>query len=364
MVEEEMEFGNDFESSYRTIMTSIGETRLSGLQHETILLLDKKFQRMKRITYLVGLLGSLTAITGSFFKMFHWPGASIMLTLGFFIVVAIFLPAYFIMSYREQEEKPNIIFPIVGYLSLFLIFTGAVFKVMHWPGANIALKVSLVFILVGFLPLYIVQIFKRSSQTKINPAYIIMVLVGLSIVLILTRINLSKDAIDRYTEITLLYQESIELLDQKNADFLNEYGDSLGEQAMKIKQYTNELCAMADHMTEGLLVGIDQAGIPIEQAAGRDFRNAARDAFIDNGLGDKFKELSREYEKYLLQIVTDPLVKNQVELGLMYSSDRFIIGWMPQDYADEPLILSYMKIIGLKRQIVQVEEIVLASLLN
>jgi len=47
MVEEIMEEGNDFESSYHRVLDTIGEKSLPEIQHQTLLNLDKKFQRMK-----------------------------------------------------------------------------------------------------------------------------------------------------------------------------------------------------------------------------------------------------------------------------------------------------------------------------
>src|SRR6056297_2024271 len=79
MVEERMEHGEDFDTSYNQVLDHIGESTLGNLQHQTILLLDKKFQRMKNFTYLFGLSSALLAIVGTLFKKMHWPGAGILL---------------------------------------------------------------------------------------------------------------------------------------------------------------------------------------------------------------------------------------------------------------------------------------------
>ena len=46
MVEKEMIEGSDFESSYNRVISSIGDGTLNNIQHQTILMLDKKFQKM------------------------------------------------------------------------------------------------------------------------------------------------------------------------------------------------------------------------------------------------------------------------------------------------------------------------------
>ena len=39
------------------------------------------------------------------FKIMHWPGGSLMLTLGFFLLAFIFFPATILASYRKSEKK-------------------------------------------------------------------------------------------------------------------------------------------------------------------------------------------------------------------------------------------------------------------
>ena len=80
MVEEYMNQGTDFESSYDRVLKTIGEKRLPEIQHQTLLNLNKKFQRMKNFTYLFGMSSALITLIGALFKKMHWPGAGILLT--------------------------------------------------------------------------------------------------------------------------------------------------------------------------------------------------------------------------------------------------------------------------------------------
>ena len=116
---------------------------------------------MKNFTYLFGLTSAIITIVGSLFKKMHWPGAGILITVGLVLIVLVFLPLYFITNYREQAEKKNPIYAIVGYLTLALLLAGAVFKIMHWPGAGKMIYASIGFLLIGFVPLYVVNAFQR-----------------------------------------------------------------------------------------------------------------------------------------------------------------------------------------------------------
>ena len=126
MVEENMEEGSDFESSYSQVLDTIGEKSLPEIQHQTLLNLDKKFQRMKNFTYIFGLSSAVLTILGSFFKRMHWPGAGIMITVGLVLIVLVFLPLYFISNHREQVEKKNPVYAIVGYLTIALLLAAEI----------------------------------------------------------------------------------------------------------------------------------------------------------------------------------------------------------------------------------------------
>jgi hypothetical protein len=365
MLEEEMIDGNDFESSYQQVISSIGLGTLKNLQHQTLILLDKKFQKMKNTSYLIGLSGSILTLIGAFFKMMHWPGAGIILLLGFLLVTFVFLPLYFVLSYKEQAEKPKLVFPIIGYLTLSIILIGTIFKIMHWPAANIIIVISLGIVIVGFVPLYTVQIFKKTSGKKTNLAYLIMLLIGISIILILSRVNISKYAIDGLTENTIQNIKSVDNLNTEIHNIIEIKADSLiTPEVKKVMQYSDALSDMADIMLSGLLATVDQEGIAIDEVSGRDYRRASGRAFLNNGLGEDFLDLSLEYKDYLLQVVKNPVVINQIEHDFRFANQNWVIGWNPKDYTWEPLIVSYQKISEFKRAVVYAEYLVVRDLVD
>jgi hypothetical protein len=55
---------------------------------------------MKRSVYLLGFLTSLLFSFGAMFKMMHWPFANILMFTGFLVLNFGFLPAYFYKKYR------------------------------------------------------------------------------------------------------------------------------------------------------------------------------------------------------------------------------------------------------------------------
>ncbi len=112
----------------------------------------------------------------------HWPGAGILITVGIVLIVLVFLPLYFITNHREQLEKKNPVYAIVGYLTMALLLAGALFKThaLAWCRLLI-LQLGMGFLIIGFIPLYVVNVFQRSGKEKITLPYIVMLLVGIAL---------------------------------------------------------------------------------------------------------------------------------------------------------------------------------------
>ncbi|WP_330441583.1 hypothetical protein [Flavobacterium sp. C4GT6] len=49
---------------------------------------------------------------------------------------------------------------VFGFISLFLISNGVLFKIMHWPGASIQLCTGVVILNFGYLPFYFYKKYK------------------------------------------------------------------------------------------------------------------------------------------------------------------------------------------------------------
>ncbi len=53
--------------------------------------------------------------------------------------------------------------PITGSAGIFGVFFGALFKILHLPGANEVLLIGLVTLLVIFIPITIIQRYRKKS---------------------------------------------------------------------------------------------------------------------------------------------------------------------------------------------------------
>ena len=95
-IEKKLEYGREFDVALNEVLNDFGESGLLEIQNETTYLTNLNLQKMRQITYIAGLVAMGLILTGSVFKVMHWPGASIMFVLGYGTLCLIFLPLFFI----------------------------------------------------------------------------------------------------------------------------------------------------------------------------------------------------------------------------------------------------------------------------
>jgi hypothetical protein len=368
MVEEQMVEGDDFESSYKQVLHTVGEKSLPEIQHQTLLNLDKKFQRMKNFTYVFGLSSAILTILGSFFKRMHWPGAGIMITVGMVLIVLVFLPLYFISNHREQVEKKNPVYAIVGYLTIALLLAGATFKIQHWPGAGYLIYASIGFILIGFIPLYVVNAYQRRGKEKANLPYIVMLLVGIACVMLMGNVNMSKDLLDIYLEEALANEQRVELVQKQTAGLLELAGDSAhaDQQATisRIHDQARDLQVMVNEMQEGMIAFVGQPGVSIEEVKGKDNKQAGREAMLEHGEGITFITEAKQYAAMVDELVMDPAARAQIEDHLEFTTLVWDFEHGYDGVAASPLMKNYYKNTDAAKGIALAEYMAIAYLLH
>ncbi|MBN2633188.1 MAG: hypothetical protein JXR66_06510, partial [Bacteroidales bacterium] len=111
---------------------------------------------------------------------------------GMTSLILAFLPAALVNNYRVQEVPANKSLYIVTGITCLLIFTSMLFKIMHWPGAGILLTISLPFPYVVFLPVFLVVTAKNKNFSIYNTVAVLFLLAVMSVVSALLALNVSK----------------------------------------------------------------------------------------------------------------------------------------------------------------------------
>jgi hypothetical protein len=146
---------------------------------------------MKQKLYIAGLVNLLVILTGTIFKINHYPGAGILISTGIICFVLLILPLTLINSYRNSESGSKILYLITG-ITGFVVFTSMLFKIMHWPYAGIALVISIFFLNVIFLPVFISVTGKDRNFNLYNIVFVLFLLALNSVFSALLSLNVSR----------------------------------------------------------------------------------------------------------------------------------------------------------------------------
>jgi len=166
-VESKMGEGHTFESAYHSAWKKICPNGLDEIQEETLYLLNApKIIIMKKVMYSIGLIASICISIGWLFTLMRWPNGSELFTAGFLGFAMLFLPMFALDRYKASvgkviSERLKI---IIGFASAMITGFSVLFKLMHWPGANVMLVIGVILFSIGFLPFLFFGMYKKAVR--------------------------------------------------------------------------------------------------------------------------------------------------------------------------------------------------------
>jgi hypothetical protein len=172
-VEYEMQNGLSFHEAYLRVKQKMGPRRIKEIHEETLFAVDTKYRNMKKTMKFSGAAGTILLSFAAIFKIQHWPGASIMMVLGAFLLAFVFLPSTLGVLWKETHNKKSIFLFITGFFTSFFFITGVIFKIQHWPGAGMILMLAIVFGIFLFLPALLIAKLKEEELASKKAIYII-----------------------------------------------------------------------------------------------------------------------------------------------------------------------------------------------
>jgi hypothetical protein len=178
IIEQNLEENGDFESFYQKTIQTFYKDALWEIEEETLqLLTHKNYYKMKKIMIYSGTLSVAGFIAGSIFKIMHWPGASAILLLSMLNISLIFLPLLFILKTREVSAMKDKLMIAIGTIFGILFSTSSLFKIFHWPGANLMWLFALGILMFIFIPIYFFSGI-RTAETKVNTIITSIILIS------------------------------------------------------------------------------------------------------------------------------------------------------------------------------------------
>lgn len=157
---------------------------------------------MKQKIYILGIVSAMVLITGAMFKVQHWPAAQILLTSGTFLLLVFFLPAALINHYRVNSNKQYKLLYITTYVTCFVLFTAMLFKILHWPFAGYGVLIAVPFPFVIFLPVWLYETSKIKNFDINNTIYILFLLALQAVFSVLLALNVTKEKLDYTLQLT------------------------------------------------------------------------------------------------------------------------------------------------------------------
>ena len=168
LIESEMPTTGNFETFYLETLPRFYTHSLQEIETETQdLLTFKHFHAMKRTLKISGGISALFILVGLILKAQHILGGGIILFLGLAIFSLVFIPFNIFLKYREDKNKANPLVMTLGLVNTAIITIGILFKVMHWPSANILIQGGLGLFLIVVVPIYFFSRYK-DPDTKFN----------------------------------------------------------------------------------------------------------------------------------------------------------------------------------------------------
>jgi hypothetical protein len=247
VIEEEMTDKDQFEDFYARIIPRFYHRNLEEIQEETKLVLTfKNYYAMKNVMIRSGAFTAICFTTGILFKLMHWPGAAALQLASIAVFSFLFLPILFLFKTREVDLRSQKLTIGIATIFCFLFGLSTLFKLMHWPYANILWLSCLGILLFVFLPLFFFSGI-RNAETKVNTIISsILILVAGGMLFALTALRNSK-----WSDETQSLSNQRVLATIAFADELTTSDSTLKETLLMNK--CNTVCAQIDALKRDLI---------------------------------------------------------------------------------------------------------------
>jgi hypothetical protein len=247
VLENEMTEDDQFEEFYTRIIPRFYHRNLEEIQEETKLVLTfKNYYAMKNVMIRSGAFTAICFTAGALFKLMHWPGAGALIIASILVFCFLFLPILFLFKTREVDLRSQKTIVAVATIFGFLFGMSTLFKLMHWPYANVLWLSCLGILLLVFLPLYFFTGI-RIKETKVNTIISsILILVAGGMLFALTALRNSK-----WSDETQSLSNERVLATVAFSDELTTSDRTLKETLLTNK--CNEVCTQIDDLKKALI---------------------------------------------------------------------------------------------------------------
>jgi hypothetical protein len=172
-VERVMQSGISFAEAYALVRQKMGSgRRLKEIQEETLYAVDTKYRKMKNTMKVSGIAGTILFGFASLFKIMHWPLAGVFMTLGAITLAFLFMPSALVVLWKESRSQKRLFLFISAFLAAMFFILGILFKVQHWPGAGIIISLAGITAVLLLVPSFLHSTLASPERKADRPVYI------------------------------------------------------------------------------------------------------------------------------------------------------------------------------------------------
>ncbi len=288
---------------------------------------------MKQRIYILGVITAIIVFTGTILKINHLPGAAILIIAGIGSLVMLFLPLALTNHYRADGDGKSLLLYIVTYITCLVVFTGMLFKVLHWPYAGFFMTIALPFPYVVFLPVFLGVTSKDKNFNIYNTVFVLLLLALNSVFLGLLALNVTSE------RITDSYQLSRNYINQQKGLALMTGTDPGSAVTIKI----DEVIKIINECQVKVLELDDKTGEQWKNDPGNLVRPDIRGS-VATGLGKSGEQVSMKLKNGLDELIKlmsvtpgyELLAKNASHILNFKSSPSDSADWYEQVFNDFP----------------------------
>lgn len=383
-VEAQMDEGLEFVEALEKVRNQMGKDRIQQIQEETLLLINQKYRIMKKFMYILGMIAPAMLIAGTIFKIQHWPGAGVLLVLSLFLLGAVYLPVFVMVKIRDTRKKGrkvNMPMYIVGLAAGMIFVAGAMFKIQHWPGAGLMITLSGAVTVLVFIPILVIQALRDKENQVQNFTILIFVLCFVAITFMMYALRVSKNVLTAFSVAAEGHMASAEIVQARNMAYLNRLDlSSPGSDAVleQVKVISDRADVLNDFIQDlmidivlrsqtGNRAFVEQDGnIVLDEIDNRDEQYSVKLVIFGEegipGKGDELKQRIDEYREFLKENA-DPKLAGMLN-KVLDTGARGELTWLQYCFLQTPMIGAVNVLTSLQANLRVAEGEVLGQLID
>jgi hypothetical protein len=330
--------------------------------------------------YISGMIFGMITILGGLFKIQHLPGAAVMLATGLIGMAVVFLPIYArvkLKEARENKKEINKSMIIGGVISGSLLIIGALFKILHWPGAGIVIIVSWSSVAIFFVPYLVLYQLKRSENQANTFLGILLVSTSVAIIIMALLRSSSGEITNGYIIPDRVMDRSESYYEQKGKLLLSAIPETSEEKEAlnMLSAKSDALCSYANFLSIEMLKEMEKdessfinesGNVDLRKVSNKNAMNIGYELVI-NKEGDKLRLMVGEFKESCLSLTTDPVLKEYINAAFTpigaEDEDDLQLDWT-QEYFWGPYIHAETMVSMIKAEVRMIEYEVLLEHAN